>query len=81
MILWSIHKKVSYLETHYNFLLSNYAQSDPRGAIYNHKINYLPPPRIYFGGVTLGVVSLFVVRKSKTISQIKPHTYITGKNG
>ena len=43
--------------------------------------DYLPPPRIYFGGVTLGVVSLFVVRKSKTISQIKPHTYITGKNG
>ena len=35
-------KKVSYLETHYNFLLSNYAQSDPRGAIYNPKINYLP---------------------------------------
>ena len=33
------------------------------------------------GGVTLGVVSLFVVRKSKTISHIKPHTCITGKNG
>ena len=31
------------------------------------------------GGVTLGVVSLFVVRNSKTISQIKAHTYITGK--
>ena len=26
------------------------------------------PPRIYQGGVTLDVVSLFVVRKSKTIS-------------
>ena len=25
--------------------------------------------------------SLFVVRISKTISQIKPHTYISGKNG
>ncbi len=29
--------------------------------------------------MTSGVVSLFVVRISKTISQIKPHTYITEK--
>ena len=40
-----------------------------------------PPPRIFQEVVTSGVVSLFVVRISKTISQIKPHTYITGKNG
>ena len=31
--------------------------------------------------MTSGVVSLFVVRNSKTIFQIKPHAYITGKNG
>ena len=29
--------------------------------------------------MTSGVVSFFVVRNSKTISQIEPHTYITWK--